>query len=125
MKVETYQIPHMGCSVQKHPIVIRPLYMVDIRTIVRLARPIIHFILLPEQSHILGPVPGSFRPFCICHVSRIPCQSCGEVEEAAIRNSVLVLISTVERIYLPFQPPAASVHIPSRSLLVEYRLRHR
>lgn len=99
--------------------------MVDIRAIVRLARPVKHLILPPQKSDSHGPVPSTLCPLGISHITGVSCQPRRKVKEATVRNCILILISAVEKINLPLQTPIARIGVPSRGLLVKHRLCHR
>merc|ERR1712093_730233 len=60
----------------------------------------------------------------ILHTSRFQCtsQSRSEIEEAAVRDTVLVCVTTVEGENLPPETSSACRSIPSRCLCVEISL---
>lgn len=73
----------------------------------------------------MRPVVRPHRPLRIRHVPGVPREPCGQLEEAAVRDGVLVAVPVVEGVDLPAQAAAAGVGVPAQRLRVEHGLRER
>lgn len=87
---------------------------------------IIHVILFINQANSLHPVPRLDRPVGVRCIIGVSCQPRPEVEEDAIRDSILVVISHIRWRHLPPQPAATDVVVAiGRGLGIEHALRKR
>lgn len=120
----TYHVPHVGCSEQVHPVVIRPLNLVHLRTIRQVARPIPEMIVLCHESHSRRPVPGPLSPVLVRTIPRILGQSRSKIEKPSRRDGILIAIPVIPGKDLPAQPTTTGGHVPPRCLRIKRSLSH-
>ena len=92
------------CSTKgPHTHVVRELNLVDISAIGLDMGSIVDVVAVIYQAHASCPIPSFLREVGVGVVVGVPRKAGAEVEEAAVRNGVLVVISTEEREHLPSQ----------------------
>lgn len=120
-----YNIPQCGSTQHVNTSVVRPLNVVDRSAVECIVRAIVEMIRVVHQPNLAYPVPDLLSPLSVRLVARISSKTCGNVEEAAVGNGVLVVVAAVEGEDLPPQTAAASGRVPSRYIVVEHGLRER
>jgi len=98
----TYIVVHVGCTQQPHACVVAVLDVVDCCAVKQIVRAIVNVVFGIDESDCLCPVPCLLSQLGICLIVRISCEPSPEVEEAAVRDGVLIVVSIVERENLPF-----------------------
>ena len=93
--------------------------MVDVAAIDGRIGPVVEFVVLVHETNRSRPVVHRVGPLRIGLIVGVPCQSCRHVEEAAIRDGILVIVTVVEGENLPSETSATRQVVPSRCLLVE------
>lgn len=68
---------------------------------------IIDIVLVINQTDTLNPVPSLISPLRVSGVASVSSKSSTNVEETAVRDGVLVVISGIESKDLPFESPTA------------------
>ena len=99
----TYVVVHIRCSEQVNTHVVGELDLVDIRAVRLDVGSIINVVVCVHQSNILYPIPNSFRVLGVGIVIGVSGKSSTEIEEAAVRDRVLVIVSGEIWVYLPSQ----------------------
>ena len=115
----THVIIHICGAIKHGPGIISPLLRRRNRTILRHLRAVEDPEVLVDKHRVDHPIPSLLRPVRICLIIRVPRQPSGELEEASIRNTVLVFVPLVELENLPSEAPVAVCCVPSSGLLVE------
>ena len=119
----THLVPHNSSAIEENSRIIRPLDVILLRTVEKTVSTVEDLPgLTVYQSDVRYPVVRFFGPLEVCLILSKRSETCGDVEEAAIRDRVLVMIAIIEREDLPPQSSAACLHIPPASLRVEYTL---
>ncbi len=116
---KSYVVVHGGRSQQENASIVGPLHFVDVATIQRSVRTIIKEVLLIHQTTGLRPIEGLLGPLCVAVVPSVQGETSAKVEEASIRDGVLVVITSIEGEDLPSQATVAVLVVPSRCLRVE------
>ena len=93
--------------------------MIDIGTVDVDVGPIEELVSRAHQSNRGLPVPHGIGPFGIGVITGIDGQTTGDVEEAAVGDGVLVVVSIIEGIDLPSQATSARLIVPAHGLGVE------
>lgn len=118
-------IVHVCQSTQPDTIVVCPLGMIDFSAVVGIARAVVDLmgIALVEDA-IREPVPLRLRPFRVRLVASVSRQSRRQLEEPAVADHVLVIVSAVPGEDLPPQSTITRAVVPSSGLLIEDGLTH-
>ena len=106
----TYVVVHVRCSEGEDCHVVRELDLVDIRAIRPNMSTIIDIPICIHQSNSLDPIPGFFGVLSVGGIVGVLGQSGTDIEEAAVRNRVLVIITG-----------EIWIHLPSKSVDVQYK----
>ncbi|KUI59387.1 hypothetical protein VP1G_11117 [Cytospora mali] len=114
-------IVHDGAAVQPDARVVRPLHLVDARAVGarRVPGAVVDVPRVRDEPHALHPVVDLGRPVRVRLVARVARQPRPDVEEAAVRDGVLVRVAVVEGEDLPPQSAAAILLVPACCVLVE------
>lgn len=116
----TYIVVHVCCSKQIHAIVVGELGLVDIGAVGLNVGTVVDVVVVIHESNTSHPVPSGLGPGRVGFVVGVASKTRTEVEEAAVRNAVLVVISVVGEGNLPSQTATTSSIVSSRvSLGVE------
>lgn len=92
------------CSTKgPHAHVVRELNLVNISAIALDMGSVVDLVGVIYQAHASCPIPSPLGEVGVGVVVGVPGKAGAEVEEAAIRNGVLVVVSTEERVHLPPQ----------------------
>ena len=94
----------------------------DCGTAILDVRTVVDAITLVHQAHVHHPVPSPHRPVHVGGIPSIECQARSNVEEARLRNRILVVITVVPSEYLPSQPAIAVFSIPPGRLRIKHGL---
>jgi hypothetical protein len=97
----TYIVVHVCCAEREDCHVVRELDLVDIGAIRSNVSTIINIPLGIHQSNSLDPIPGLLGVLSIGIIVRVFGQSSADIEEASVRNRVLVVVSGEIWIHLP------------------------
>ncbi len=113
-------VVHISSTQQPNSHVVRELDLVDVRAVVLNMGSIVDVVISIHQTHVLNPIPGLLRMLGIGGIVRVSRKSGTDVEEAAVRNGVLVIVSSQVWVYLPpksalYQPKASKFSINSPS----------
>lgn len=102
----TYDVIHVRGSEEKDTNIITPTIVIEVSAVLEFVRTIPNSIVLGNHADILAPLVSFLCPVEIGLVPSISSQTSAEVEEAAIGNGVLVVVSSVELRNLPSQSAA-------------------
>ena len=119
---KTNVIPHICGTHEVGADIISPLELICYSAVVCHFGPIIDEVVACEQRCLNDPVVGLVGPIGVRLVTGISSQTCGQLEEAPVRYTVLVVISVVPSENLPSKSSTTCGSIPSAGLFVEYRL---
>ena len=122
---EAYIIVHDGCTEQEYSRVVGPLELVDVAAILCCMGSIIEVVIVIHHLYFLCPIERLFGPLRIAVIASIQSQTSTKVEEASIRDGILVIVSGIEGEDLPSQATVAILCVPSFGLSVENSLRKR
>ena len=115
----SYVVVHVRGADEEGAGVIRPQIVVETRAVDRVVSTVVEEVVRAAEADLAAPVPHPVGPLCVCVVAGVGGQSSGHVEEAAVRDCVLVIVTVVEGEDLPFQPAGAGRSVPSQGLGVE------
>jgi len=93
--------------------------MIHFGTVEFVIQTIIIVVLRANCSNSERPIPSLHRPIGVSCIISVPSQPGGNVEEAALRDGVLVIVSIVEGENLPLETSTAASSVPSTGLKVE------
>lgn len=112
----TYEFIHVSSAVQPNASVIRPLGVVQLRTIQEIAGAIKHVSLLVDETDRLHPIPRLLRPLRICRIAGVDREPARNIEHGTVADAILVVVSLVENVDLPLQTAAARLRVPATRL---------
>ena len=110
---------------QEHAGDVAELLVVDLGAVERVVGAVEGIELGVHEPNRRRPVERPLRPRRVRGVARVPREARREVEEAPVRDGVLVVVAGVEREDLPLEPAAARARreVPAGRLRVEDALR--
>lgn len=101
--MSTHMIIH-GCSTQEpHSHIVRELDLVDIRAISLDMGTVVDLVIGVYQPYAGCPIPNLLGVVSVGVIVGVSGKPGAEVEEASIRNGVLVVVTTEVRVHLPPQ----------------------
>lgn len=112
----THIIVHVGSPCKVDASVVCPLVVVEICAFQKHVCAIEEVPIRVDQANRIRPVVRSFSPIRIGMIARVHCQAGGNVEKAAVRNGVLVVVAVVESEDLPPETTVAGRIVPALSL---------
>ena len=76
-------------------------------------------VVITDEPHGACPIVAFSSPVGVCLVARVPGQPGRELKEHPIRQSLLVVVTTIEGENLPAQATATIFRIPTVDLVIE------
>lgn len=116
---ETYKVVHVCRAVQKDAGIVSPGNVVERGAVDGVVCAVVEEITRANEANVGRPVPRLCRPLGVGGIAGIPGEACGQIEEAALRDGVLVRVTGVEGKDLPSQATAAGSVVPAAGLQVE------
>jgi len=98
---KTYVVIHGGSSERPDTHVVGELDLVDICAVRLDVSPIVNVVLCIHQPNARNPIPSLLRKASVGIITGISSKASTEVEEAAICNGVLVIVSSKILVHLP------------------------
>jgi len=116
-QASTYIVVHV-CSAQgPYGHIVGELDLVDIRAVGFDMGTIVNSVVLVHQPNTPDPIPDHFDMLSVTIVASVPGETCTNIEEAAIGNGVLVIITSEVRIDLPTQSTDISQRAEARGII--------
>ena len=112
-------VPHSGGTKKMNSSIVRPLNMVELCAIDLVIATVVEVVVIAHQSNVMSPLEGLLGPLDVGLVSSVSSKTSSDVEEGAVGDGVLVIVSVVEGEDLPSQTSATSRVVPTQSLTVE------
>ena len=101
---DIYNVVHHGSTIEIDACIVAPLQLPNHGAVLSLICTIVKvkaiFPIL-DVAHSNCPVPGPLSPFNVRGISSISAQACCDIEEAAIRDGVFIIVSAIEGKDLP------------------------
>lgn len=115
----TYIVVHVRGADEESASVISPQVVINLRAIDGVVSAIVKEVVGVSKVDVADPIPHPVSPLSVGVVTGVSGQAGGHIEEAAVRDGVLVIVAGVEREDLPPQSSGTSRGVPSQSLRVE------
>lgn len=114
------QVPHSCGTGHVDACVVGPLDVVDVAAVLALRCAVKEMEVIADEPNAGFPFIRLCGPLSICGVACVFRQSCCNVEECAVRDSVLIVETVVEGKDLPVESSTAGRRVPARRLCIEH-----